>query len=92
MSNRSGDKKKADTVRKTPTLAEFVRGKAKDACVVCTLPAVVQGQLGAEATKRGFTRTEQLAWLREACGVQVDMTALTKHINARHFTEDSVND
>ena len=73
-----------------PTLVKFMQAKARAGCAVCQLPAAVRAQLGTEATKRGFTRADQVEWLRGACGVQtITVDGLDRHFRGRHDEEVS---
>lgn len=68
----------------TQSLAAFMQAKARAGCVVCRLPEEVRSQLGRAAVKRGFSREDQVEWLRSACGVGVTHEELSTHLNGRH--------
>lgn len=74
------------------SLTDFMREKAKRDCLICKLPIEVRAQLGPEATKKGFTRPNQLEWLRQACGANsVTMEVLNQHLNRQHDREGDFN-
>jgi 6-phosphogluconate dehydrogenase len=59
--------------------------KARKNCLVCQLPKEIRDQLGTEASKKGFSRQDQIEWLRAACGVaQVTSAILNRHLSSRH--------
>lgn len=68
-------------------LAEYVRGKRLDekraVCPVCRLGAEVRKEL-AIAGQRGYTRKEQVGWLREVVGVEITALELQAHFAGRH--------
>lgn len=81
MSSRPQQVKKAAAV----TLVDFVRGKAKAGCPLCKLAPEVRAQLGRSATKKGFTRDDQVEWLRTAVGAKgITLEHLAEHLNGRH--------
>lgn len=66
----------------------FMADKQRAACAVCKLPPEIQAQLGPPATKRGFTRPDQLEWLHKAVGATtITAEALTRHLNGNHFRQ-----
>lgn len=74
--------------KKPVSLAEFMRQKAKGACLICRLPADIQAQLGKPASDKGYSRVDQVEWLRAVCGArEVTIEILTKHLNGRHYEE-----
>lgn len=81
-----GSKRKV--ARPSQNLAAFMRAKLRKECVICQLPAEVREQLGRTASRRSFTRQDQLDWLHEAIGAkQITMTQLVAHLNGRHDEE-----
>lgn len=67
------------------SLAQYMLDKQRAACPVCKLPAAVRDQLGTPASDKGFTRRDQVEWLRDACGVVgITEQVLAKHFSARH--------
>lgn len=73
---------------KPQSLAVFMQEKARAGCLICKLPSEIQAQLGRPATKKGFTREDQVEWLRTipaAAGVTLEI--LIAHLNAKHFKE-----
>lgn len=86
---RTRGMRKAGDAGEAQSLAAFMLQKVRDACLVCQLPPVIRDQLGPAAGKRGFTRQDQVAWLREACGVkEVTLDILNAHFNGRHDREE----
>lgn len=74
------------------TLEAFIRAQKQRDCPVCALPLEVRRQLGHPATERGFSRMDQLRWLREGCGaVKVTAEILNKHLSAKHDSEDDLS-
>lgn len=70
-------------------LSVFMRDKAKADCVICKLPDEIRNQLGKPASRLGFSRPDQIEWLRTACGaVNVNLAALNTHLNSRHDEVD----
>ena len=79
-----GSKPKKDS----PDLAAFMRAKLRKECVICQLPAAVRSQLGRPASRKDFTRQDQLDWLHEAVGAKhITMNQLVAHLNGRHDEE-----
>lgn len=71
--------------QQTPlSLPAYMRAKTRAACPVCKLPDAIRAQLGRPAGRRGFSRADQIEWLREACGVQISVEELTAHLSGRH--------
>lgn len=69
---------------------EFMRAKIRKSCPVCQLPDEIRSQLGSYASKRRYTREDQLEWLRSAVGVKdITMEVLVVHLNSRHDQEGS---
>jgi hypothetical protein len=69
-------------------MAKKRKERNKRECKVCQLPDGVRSQLGKPASEKGFSRPDQLQWLREACGqTQITMQMLAKHLNGRHEEE-----
>lgn len=82
--------------RPAPSLADFVQEKKrahwKATCVICALPVEIRKQLGSSATKRGFSRQDQVDFLRERCGCsKVTLAILVQHLNERHDREEELN-
>jgi hypothetical protein len=78
------------------SLTQFVRDKelarAREGCVICKLPAEIRAQLGRGATRRGFTREDQVAWLKGPCGAKgVTVEGLANHLNGKHDREEDSN-
>lgn len=82
--------------KKTPvdakSLATFMRDKTRAKCPVCQLPKEIRAQLGAAASDKGFTRRDQLEWLRGTSSL-TSLTAdiLNKHLSAQHDREEDFN-
>jgi hypothetical protein len=77
---------------KQQSLALFMQEKARVGCLVCALSKEVRTQLGRGAGKRGFSRQDQVEWLRAACGANtVTLDILNTHINSRHDREEDFN-
>ncbi len=75
------------------TLSEFIREKKKKDCVICRLDVSIRRQLGPEASKRGFSRGDQVEWLREVVGITaVTGDVLQQHLNGRHDTAEELRD
>jgi hypothetical protein len=85
------EKKKAPEVSKK-SLATFMRDKARAKCAVCQLPKEIRAQLGPAASDKGYTRRDQLEWLRGAYSL-TSLTAdiLNKHLSAQHDREEDFN-
>lgn len=67
------------------SLAQYMQSKVRAGCLICQLPQEVRAQLGREASKRGFSREDQVEWLRLACGAaKVTVEILTAHLNGKH--------
>lgn len=66
------------------TLADFMRDKKRATCPVCKLPEDIRSQLGKEATKRGFTRADQVEWLNMVVGAEITLRELSSHFSSRH--------
>lgn len=83
-----GDKRTAPQ-----SLVEFMRARKKSACPICRFPVTVRRQLGPAAQAAGYTRRDQVDWLRDACGGGADVTmdALNAHLNQHHDTEEDLN-
>lgn len=89
--SRSSTKSNAD--HPANTLEEFMRQKARVGCPVCQLPGGVRAQLGRAASKRGFSREDQVEWLRRSIGAQgITLDILNKHLAARHDSEEALNE
>lgn len=74
---------------KSISLADFMRSKARKGCLICELPLEVRAQLGRSATKKGFTRDDQVEWLKTVCGMpKVTREVLDQHLNGRHDRGD----
>lgn len=76
--------------KKLQPLAAFMHAKVQAACPVCQLPEAIRVQLGPAAARKGFTRADQVEWLRVVCGVAgVTVDVLNRHFNGRHDQEVS---
>lgn len=72
-----------------PSLSAFMLSKARAGCLICQLKPEVRAQLGGDAGKRGFTRQDQVDWLRAACGAtKVTLDILNRHLSSRHDREE----
>lgn len=75
---------------KAANLSKFMRSRARAGCAVCDLPAEIRSQLGRPATKRGYTREDQVEWLREAVGAKkVTLEVLATHLSSKHDQEET---
>lgn len=75
-----------------PTLASFMQAKLRAGCLVCQLPTEIRAQLGRVAVKRGFSRQDQVEWLRVACSAtKVTLDILNTHLNSHHDREEDFN-
>lgn len=72
------------------SLSEFIGEKARAGCPLCRLPKEVRSQLGKAATKRGFTRDDQLEWLRACYKVDVTAEQLAKHLSSNQHLRGEV--
>lgn len=73
------------------SLSEFMRAKVRARCPVCKLSADIRAQLGTAAARRGFTRVDQVEWLRVVVGAgDVNLDILNAHLNARHDREEEL--
>lgn len=62
-----------------------MKGKVKAACPVCQLAPEIRAQLGTSATKKGFSRPDQLEWLRTVVGAsKLTLEELNTHLNGKH--------
>lgn len=69
------------------TLTAFMRDKARAGCVICKLAPEIQAQLGRSATKKGYTREDQVEWLTKLPGgATVTLEVLASHLNGKHYT------
>jgi hypothetical protein len=76
----------------TQSLSAFMLSKARTGCLICQLPREIRDQLGSDASRRGFTRQDQVDWLRGACGVtKVTLDILNRHLSSRHDREEESN-
>lgn len=65
------------------TLVDFLKKKRRADCVVCQLPQEVLDQLQV-AKKKKITRVEQLAWLNEELGYEVEYDHMEVHYKGQH--------
>lgn len=65
------------------TLTDFVKGKVRAACAVCSLPDAVLAQLRA-ARDKGIPRRTIRAWLLEEYGKSPIESEFTTHANGHH--------
>lgn len=70
--------------KKAPSLTEFMRNKIKAACLVCQLPKEIRDQLGRSASKKGFSRPDQVEWLKVCGYTKITVEELGKHLNGKH--------
>lgn len=82
---------KSTATKQLTSLATFMKDRARAGCAVCCLPVEVRRQLGRPASKRGFTREDQVEWLRTVCGESaITVEILATHLTSKHDTEEDL--
>lgn len=66
-------------------LVDYMKAKKRAECAVCQLPDAIREQL-AEASSKKIKVRDQLEWLTEVVGAEVNESDLVSHRSARHGT------
>ncbi len=66
------------------SLTAFMQEKERAQCLVCHLPDPIRSQLGPVATRRGYSRADQIAWLHSIGFEKITVELYQRHFNARH--------
>ena len=66
------------------SLTEFMKREKRKDCPICKLPEAVQTQLQ-EAPDKSIKVDLRVKWLREAHGLDIKASDITRHMCGRHY-------